>query len=306
MYITEANFRRIIRRIETPKDFEFNDDLLWEFPNVRKFDLTNNGSLLNYIFSYKEKKELQAFKAFCKGEIKISEFYKEIEEPKDTYQYIYPEKRPAYHSDKNCPALKSNFKPYVIPREIQDQGKEKVEEFRQYWRDNEDLIEEKPEIFVKRINEHFKIEATIKSYEIEGRSNSGVHRITDNRSVREINENIFELYNEMKKFITLKDSPEIDREIVMRRLNICILFGYLSWISDTDKDIDEDKLRTFKQEEVKEVLGILQKYKKLIVRELETLYMRSYIPNLDFDQKLLDSLGFIPCYVCFINGNNEL
>lgn len=306
MYITEANFRRIIRRIETPKDFKFNDDLLWEFPNGKKFDLTKNGSPLNLIFSYNERKELLTFKAACKGEIKISEFYKEIEEPKDTYRYIYPEKRPAYHSDRNCPALKSNFKPYVIPREIQDQGKEKVEEFRQYWRDNENLREEKPEIFQKRINEHFKIEATIKSYEIEGRSNSGVHRITDNRSVQEINENIFELYKEMMKFITLKDSPEIDREIVMRRLNICILFGYLSWISDTDKDIDEDKLRTFTQEEVKEVLGILQKYKKLIVRELETLYMRSYISDLDFDQKLLDSLGFIPCYVCFINGNNEL
>lgn len=306
MYITEANFRRIIRRIETPKDFKFNDDLLWEFPNGEKFNLTKHGNFLNDFFSYNEKKELLTFKAACKGEIKISEFYKEIEEPKDTYRYIYPEKRPAYHSDRNCPALKSNFKPYVIPREIQDQGKEKVEEFRQYWRDNENLIEEKPEIFQKRINEHFKIEATIKSYEIEGRSNSGVHRITDNRSVQEINENIFELYKEMIKSITLKDSQEIDRNVKGRRLGICILLGYLSWISETDKDIDEDKLRSFTQEEVKEVLGILHKYKKLIVRELETLYMRSYISDLDFDQKLLDSLGFIPCYVCFINGNNEL
>ncbi|MBO7277317.1 MAG: hypothetical protein J6U84_05090 [Bacteroidales bacterium] len=288
MYITKANFRRIIHEIETPEDFKLDDIILWLSPNGSDFYSEDESCLFSKMFSKKEKTDILVFKACCKGDYELfKNFYKKIEEPDDSFTYVESEKSPSYHRDNNCIAMKSDFKGILIPQEIHEQKKE--EEFRQYWYDNTKLREEKPDIFLKRINEKFSLKVSIKSNEIVSRPNSGVHIVCDNRSILEINNNISRVFKELITYI------EEDRD---KRLYICMNFGYLSWLGDKKSEINTVLPSWCTQEEVKDILSKLHFYKKTIKRELENLYIRKYIPDLNLEDSLLKSLGFKPCYVC--------
>ena len=72
-YITNANFRRITRELNVPKDknFKFDDIIIWESPNGKTID-KNNPS----IFGWWEVNDLLAFKEFCKdAKMAVNHFY---------------------------------------------------------------------------------------------------------------------------------------------------------------------------------------------------------------------------------------
>lgn len=52
---------------------------------------------------------------------------------------------------------------------------------------------------------------------------------------------------------------------------------------------------------VKKAIDEVQLQREEIVKELKELYMRLFIPELDFEKPLLLSLGFGPCKKC-LNG----
>lgn len=286
MYITEANFRRVIRQIDKSEDVTFEDNVLWQSLNGTDFFQDDESCLFVKMFSEYEKRYLLVFKDCCKKPEKLFLFYEKIEEPKDSQNYIEIEKSPSYHSTPHCTALKSNFKGFPIPNEIKEQNK--VKEFREYWHENEELRENKPEIFIKRINEKFKLKVGIKMDDVVAHKNSGVHEVVDNRSVAEINYNISKNFKELVEYI------EKDKE---KRLPICMKLGYLSYFVNNGEDI-KNLPDDFEKEDVIEVLKKLHIYKKVIQRDLEKLYMRIYINDLDFNESLLRSLGFKPCYSC--------
>lgn len=37
MYITKANFKRIIREIDVPQDYKFEDLILWKAPDGKEY-----------------------------------------------------------------------------------------------------------------------------------------------------------------------------------------------------------------------------------------------------------------------------
>lgn len=280
-YITNANFRRITRELKAPRDknFKFDDIIIWESPNGKVID-KNNPS----IFGWWEVNDLLAFKEFCKdAKMAVNHFYRKIEKPQDSYRYIDAERCPAYHCDINCEAMHSSFHRIEIPEIIREQGQEKVMEFRTWWKNHEALREEKPDAFVAQLNLVFHTD--LRDYEVEDRSNSGVHEMDDNRSVEEINDNIRRLFYELLTW------AKEDKD----RLIIFLKYKRISFLWNRDIYTELGK---YSEYEIKEVLAVVHSRKEEIIEELKKLYQRRYIPELSFQTTLLENLGFVPCYTC--------
>lgn len=282
-YITNANFRRITRELNTPdeKEFTFNDIVIWESPKGKVIDQKHP-----YIFGWWEANQLLTFKEFCKdANMAVSHFYRKIEKPQDSYRYIEPEKSPAYHRDENCEAMKSSLHQIKIPQEIWEQGKEKVIEYRTWWKDNEGLRNSNPATFVAKLKIVFGVD--LKEYEVDvDRDNSGVYEMEDNRSVEEIDNNIRKLFNDL--YVWAKE----DRD----RWNIFLNFKQNSFLCN--KESIYTGLGNYSEDDIKGVLKIVHTKKLEIMEELKRLYQRRYIPDLQFQTSLLESLGFVPCYTC--------
>ena len=272
MYITKANFKRIIREIDVPQDYKFEDLILWKAPDGKEYKgdwKSNKSNVFTAIFSQWEKNHLLAFKAFCKGDTSLLKYiYNRIEKPTDSLRYIRAEKSPVYHSDINCPAMKSDYERIAIPEQIIKQGRDAVLDFRRYWNEQSDLREKDMSAFVARVNLIFSPNPPILDRDFESTTipNSGTQNIKDNRSVMEI--------------------------------NVCLEFGYLSGMGNSDKTIDRKLPNGLTEEELKRILVVIETYKKQISNQLQELYMRQYIPDLNLDDSLLKSLGFEPCYIC--------
>ncbi|MDD6186349.1 MAG: hypothetical protein PUB29_12120 [Bacteroidales bacterium] len=295
MYITKANFKRIIREIDVPQDYKFEDLILWKAPDGKEYKgdwKSNKSNVFTAIFSQWEKNHLLAFKAFCKGDTSLLKYiYNRIEKPTDSLRYIRAEKSPVYHSDINCPAMKSDYERIAIPEQIIEQGRDAVLDFRRYWNEQSDLREKDMSAFVARVNLRFSLNPPILDCDFESTTipNSGIQNIKDNRSVMEINDEITRIWMEFVNWI---------KEDRKKRLNICLEFGYLSGMGNSDKTIDRKLPNGLTEEELKRVLVVIETYKKQIYNQLQELYMRQYIPDLNVDDSLLKSLGFEPCYIC--------
>lgn len=300
MYITKANFKRIIYELDIPEWYTFDDVIIWTTPSGYDIKYSKDSTYpISRMFSNKEKVSLLAFKAFCKGDAGLIEYiYKKVEKPTDSLRYIQPEKSPSYHSDPNCPAMKSDYERIVIPSQIREQGKDKVMEFRKYWNANNELREQDNEAFCNRMNLIFHLDPPIREWETETLYNSGIHNIEDNRSVSEINDDITQIFEELVAFL---------KEKRKQRIYLCSEFGYLSWLGDTDEDIVTHKrLPTgCTQEELKLFLSNLNSYKKRMSEQLKELYIRKYIPDQNVDDSLLKSLGFEPCIICAMNDGGQ-
>lgn len=290
-YITNANFRRITREFDVPngKDFTFDDIVIWQSPKGTVVDKDHP-----YIFGWWEVNKLLAFKEFCKDAyLAVKHFYRKIEKPQDSFRYIDAERSPAYHCNINCAAMHSSLRRIEIPESIRKQGKEKVMEFRTWWKEHESLRESKPDAFVAELNLIFHTD--LRNYEVEDRGNSGVYELDDNRSIEEIDNNIRDLFNGV--FAWAKE----DR----KRWKIFLKFKHLSFLGNSDNSINID-LGDYSEGEVKEVLKHVHPIKEEIMEDLKKLYQRRYIPDLDFQTSLLESLGFVPCFTCVGTVSGEM
>lgn len=298
MYITKANFKRIFRLLEVPQEFKFEDVVLWTLPNgkVAKGDRKSSKEhVFSAMFSQKEKDSLLALKAFCKGDKGfINHVYKKVDNPKDSLRYIQAEKKPVYHSDSNCPAMKSDYERVLIPEQIISQGKDCVNEYRKYWNNNLGLREEDNAAFVAIINARFNLYPPIRDFDVKTIPNSGSHEINDNRSVSQINDEITDIWNEFVRWLKEKQG----------RIANCMDFGYMSWLGNSDEPINKTIYRGT-EKELKEQLVIIHSYKQKIYKQLQELYIRQFIPDLDVEVSLLQSLGFEPCFFCVSNEENH-
>ena len=215
VYITNYNFKRITKKFDVPKqNFRFDDTVIWIGPDGTTYGQNNPTRL----FAPWDIKDLLMFKAFCKDtELAAGTFYHVVPKPQDSYRYIQPEKAPAYHEDPDCIRLHSEFERILIPEEIRVQGPEKINEFRRYWNDHEDLRLRDSEAFVAHVNLVFK--TNIRGFEVEVLGNSGIRSI-DNISIRSLNE---EIYQKLHRLFSWAKEDN-------KRKEIFINFAYLSYI----------------------------------------------------------------------------
>ena len=305
VYITNANFKKIVTSREVAKDYKFSDIIVWN--HICGYCITEDES---YIFAKWEARDLLMYKVFCvdlkKG---ATDFLKKIE-VHDSWRRTQSEKAPCYHFDKNCLALHSPYNEVFIPDQIRDRAlaKEKEEgreagqliinKYREFWVKLETEFETKSnewrsehnyvEQFVNRINMRYQLDPPIRTFEVEEHNNSGVNeKEIDNRSVQEISNNFLRLIEELRLWASEEEN----------RCNFFNRYAKYSWLANNNKPIQnlwngDDELC------VKETLKEVHRRKKEIADEIKKMYMRLYIPELRFDASLLDSLGFKACNKC--------
>ena len=305
VYITNANFKKIVTSHEVAKDYKFSDIIVWD--HGCGYCITEEES---YIFAKWEARDLLMYKVFCidikKG---ATDFYKKIE-VHDSWRRTQSEKAPCYHFDKNCLALHSPYKEVFIPDQIRDRALAKVKKegheagqliinkYREFWVKLETEFEAKAnewrsehnyvEQFVNRINIRYQLDPPIRTFEVEEHNNSGINeKEIDNRSVQEISDNVLRLIEGLRLWASEEEN----------RCNYFNRYAKYSWLANKNRPIQnlrngDDELR------VKETLKEVHRRKGEITDEIKRMYMRLYIPELRFDASLLDSLGFKSCNKC--------
>ena len=302
VYITNANYKRVVKEMRAENDYHFTSIANWghdcgymilEDKSLVMVKRENTDSVFCVMFSVNMKDIVRSI-------------YKKIE-AHDSWSYSHAEQTPCYHGDKDCESLHSPYKAYYIPDPIQnlaideerenglEAGSQIINEYRQLWKKLEKEFTEKNEknpclsndffeFMANRINLHYKLDPPIRSIDIKERGNSGALEVMDNRSANEINESILEKIEVLLQYVNGNSNLFPSKNELF-----CLVHNPTNTISEMSAM------------GVKKVLDEIHRQKEEIVEELKELYMRLFIPELDFEKPLLLSLGFGPCKKC-LNG----
>ena len=261
VYITKSNAEKILI------DLEIN------FNEIDQFEIYNKD--ISFILTTREILYLyKAMLSYSELEQRL-DIYKKQHKSIDTKSYVFEGGLPAYHKDPNCERLSSDFVNLKIPVEIQEKGDVAVQNFRDFCKKNIELLEYNQELFYKRLEAQFFLKNR------PGRlkhNNSGIEKI-ENHDLNALELKINRLLQEASSF---KDRDPETKKIITNQ-------GY-----GTNRLKAADKL-----------VGVLDiwhhKYKENIKYLLRDYLRLKYNPDLKFDGKLLDQLGFVPCKHCHNN-----
>jgi len=209
---------------------------------------------------------------------------------KDTYNFVYAEKRPSYHNNKNCQRLNSDYKNFALPESIKEQGKDTIIEFREWFKSVEYLYESDIEAFAARLWAKWDIQTNPKAIQ---RDNSGGIEI-NNIDLSTIESRIDAKLKEAGRYFY--QSPK-NTEILKR-------YGRDTFLSRKE-DFYSD-LKNYTTDEVKEFLKDYdQKFKKPLKEMLVQYYRVKFNPNIEFEGNLLEQLGFKLCGSCLKNQDSK-
>jgi hypothetical protein len=255
-YITRSNFDRILRSLDQ-KSFE-NPEYSLLFEKDISFILTTKE--MDILYSAMKAYEDLSF---------ISENYRKISNI-DTGSYAFEGGFPAYHYDPGCERIKSDFVNLEIPVEIKKLSK--VEEYRDFCKNNRDLIKNNLPVFYKKLEAKFFLKNPPSRINYD---NSGRAEI-ENMNLEELKDKANEIIESAHEF---KNQSEENIKIINNK-------GY-----GTHK-IPEAKVKG-------SVLYIWHnKYKQELKKILKQYYRVRLNASLKFEGDLLEQLGFIPCSMC--------
>lgn len=242
-------------------------------------------------FSIYEVKGLLAFKLLFEDPEKFFQQYKK-RKAIDTKQYIFEGKLPSYHLKPNCERLLSRFHNYKIPDEIKAQGDGKIAEFRLWFAENMDSLEKDPAFFLERMRMRFNLSVRPEVVDYE---NSGVETV-ENLNLEELDKRISELIENANHFY-ISD---------LKNTTILNHFGKFAFIYRTRKSPNPNN-SGYSDEEIWKVLQKFDNtYKTPIITLLREYYRIKYNPEIKFEGKLLEQLGFQPCNQCENDYYREL
>lgn len=330
-YITIANFNKIYQGFNP--SVVISDEDIVSFMNGVELDVEYK-ELLKGIIPIKEKKALMALEYFLKNPHLVIDKQLVRLDWKDSYRYVH-EYNPAYHRDSCCEKLLKDFEGVHIPDFIKEQGIEKINEFRKWYKENEYLIKEgKEDIFKLRLYAKYGIQSTI----VENHRNSGV--ISMYNSLSEI---LSDLVDHIKRWQSTEECTDERvkctynaREFLKNQLLVeKELFFSNSFKNSKTKEefaaiilrtTHEDKSYTEEMIPIDSSIGsfdmvdfkIMGNYLRIkefangkmrmtivnesIYREIREIvkwyYIFKYNPNLSFEEEFLQQLGFSPCMNC--------
>lgn len=202
----------------------------------------------------------------------------------DTKQYIFENKLPSYHSNMDCGRLLSKFHNYKIPEEIKEQGNDKINEFRIWFVENIESFEKDPEFFAERLRMRFNLE---RRPEVVNYENSGVETF-NNLNLDELDKAIVNKIENAEKFYNQSEK----NKIVLDNFGKCA-FLY------KEKKVPTSNTTGYSNQEIWEVLKTFDtEFKEPIISLLREYYRVKYNPEMKFEGKLLEQLGFLHCNQC--------
>jgi hypothetical protein len=267
VYITCAKLKAIVRKAE--------------------LDLTPHGEVWKreiYFFNQYEKSALIAIQHLLADPEKyFSEIYVPLKK-KDSYRYVYPETKPAYHSSCECHRLLSDFENYKIPVEILGRGHDEIHRFRKWFETNGHLLDSRSDLFYFRLKNEFQISEAPEYVKYE---NSGYEE-HENLSIEELGARIDARIKEAGRFYYgCKKNTDI--------LRVYSRHAYRGFHSEGLPI----PIPGYEEEEIKAFLrDYEERFKKPLQRDLIEFYRRKFNPQINMPGQILDQLGFKQCSSC--------
>lgn len=273
-YITSYNTHKIVTR-NNFKNVNFSGQLY-------RFNI--------YMFSKYEENCLLAIQELMKNP---ENYFKQIYDPiviYDSKKYVFKEHQPAYHTNKSCGKLHSDFTNFELPNAIIEKGDLEIERFRKWFIENKYLLQE-PDKFVMRLELAFKIKYNPKAINYE---NSGFDKLK-NYSIQDLENKIDSLIKEAGRYYYANE----------KNTKILKTFGKLSGIAFLDKPL-EGNFTGYSENEVRNFLKDYHRKYKLPIRKLLIEYYRiKFNPDLKFAENYMEVLGFKKCECCKRDEENR-
>lgn len=262
-YITQSNLRDITYRYKLP-------EILTGQLYKKQIDLFNKND---------RKRLLLIRKLIDNTSELMTGSWKEIK-PNTSKDLVF-ESNPSYHFSMSCELLHKDYENFYIPIEILEKGDEKINEFKKWFKSTKHLLDGKVEIFEYRWQKKWNFQVNVKKIYVE---NSGVSMF-ENQSIKQIEAEIDFLLKEAQHLTdnypkVIKKYGKFAKQNLSKKA-----------FKDNDTGISD-----------REILEILLKLEFDVKNPLKQLLVNWYRakqnPELNFDAKILDQLGFKSCPVC--------
>lgn len=266
-YITQSNLRDITYRYKLP-------EILTGQLYKKKIDLFNKND---------RKRLLLIRKLIGNTSELMTGSWKKIK-PNTSKDLVF-ESNPSYHFSMSCELLHKDYENFYIPIEILEKGDEKINEFKQWFKSTKHLLDGKVEIFEYRWQKKWNFQVNVKKIYVE---NSGVS-IFENQSIKQIEAEIDFLLKEAQHVTdnyptVIKKYGKFAKQNLSRKV-----------VKDNDTGISDREIREIL---LKLEFDVKNPLKQLLVN----WYRAKQNPELKFDGKILDQLGFKACPRCASAG----
>ena len=237
-----------------------------------------------YFFSKYEENELLAIQELL---LDPKKYFSEIYRPriiKDTYKYVYEGKKPSYHGYFCCPRLLSDYQNFEVPRDIREEGKDAVTEFRKWFGNQKHLLPEKSDIFAVRLHARWGIITNPRAID---RPNSGAVKF-ENIKIEDLEKRIDSKIKAAGRFYY---KNEKNNAILKRFSKLTHLAKKEDVIYGNDTD--------YSDQEVKDLLKNYDKqFKSPLKTDLIEYYRLHLNPEIKMEGLMLERLGFRKCGHC--------
>jgi len=185
VFITKNKIDRIIQKL-----------------NINNSSLSQNISTteaFKWVLSIPERKYLAAYAAIINepGDV-LKEAYKSKGVRKDDYKYVYFSDVDSYHFSENCEFLNSDYTNFTIPVEVEHAGKQAIEKYREFFKNNQRVYGDNYEAFLAQAGMYCKVQIRTPSQKVEF-VNSGLEELLD-MSLEQIDLETAKLLNKMELF----------------------------------------------------------------------------------------------------------
>lgn len=226
------------------------------------------------IFSAHEKHWLAAA-AMLFGDLQdfLQYAYRKRSPSADDLSLVYAAKAPAFHGQLQCACLTADYRNFLIPDQVKVRGEAAVAEFRRWFQENKSLFDQDQDRFLARMSMRFRLQNTAGLKELMA-NNSGV--------ARQANPKLEALCEEIDELI---DEAEAIRHGGDRKAAVIRMMGHRAHLSHEDAYVTR----------------VLSEWRalKARIKALLIVYFRVTLnPELTFDGRLLEQLGFSPCPAC--------
>lgn len=233
-----------------------------------------------WMLTKKEQQWLGAARMFYENpEFYLNHIYQKIEK-KNNPNLVYLPGRPAYHKDKDCIVLNRDYINYEIPLEVIGMGELKVQEFRDWWKSEEQLLKSDPDRFWEKMSIRWLLTNNVRGQEIKA-DNSGVEAY-ENYDLSGIEVKIDKLIESMK-------------EIQKNNISLINEYGKKTYKILVTKELE------IKNQDDYTLLSDWDNKKSLLKREMRIFFQLRFNPDIEVKESLLESIGYVKCSQCHKN-----
>ncbi len=238
-----------------------------------------------YFLNRLDKTNLLYFKKLCEDPIEnIDTVYNPINVI-DNKEFVYEGGKPSYHKVEDCDRLSSNFINFRIPEQIKEKGNESIEEFRKWFKENQTLFAEKPDVYQMRLNTKYGIVQSIEKVDYKNSGNA----YKENLTIAEIETRIDSILHNASEYY----KADLKRQVAIRA------FQKSTFLAFKGQPIEKNNTE-YTDEELKE---ILKEYYHLFIQPtifyLKEHFKAFYNSNIEINEKIFEHLNFKKCGACY-------